>query len=69
MRLTARLAKLEADSRDRRVIVIWRHYTETDEQAKARWLAEHPGEDLAGAGLKVTIIGWADRDPEPGTPQ
>jgi len=66
VRLPARLAKLEAERRDGRVIVLWRHHTETDEQAKARWRTEHQGEDLESAGLKVTIIGWADPEPDMG---
>src|SRR5262245_66529174 len=37
VRLPARLTELEADSREQRIIVLWRHYTETDAQAKARW--------------------------------
>jgi hypothetical protein len=63
MRLPVRLTRLEAAHRDNRIVVMWRYHTETDEQAKARWLAEHPGEDLEGAGLKVIIIRWADSEP------
>ena len=62
MSLPARLARLEAEHRDNRAVVMWRHHTETDEQA--RWLAEHPGEDLEGAGLKVIIIGWSEPEPD-----
>jgi len=68
MRLPARLARLEADGRERRVILMWRHHTETNEQAKARWLREHPGEDLEGPGLKAIIVGWAAPAPVTGAP-
>jgi hypothetical protein len=46
------------------MVVMWRHHSETDEAAKARWLADHPGEDLESVGLKVTIIRWADPEPD-----
>ena len=69
VRLPARVTKLEADSREQQVIVLWRHYTETDEQAKARWRTEHPGQDLESAGLSVTIIGWAAPEPDMGMPR
>jgi hypothetical protein len=42
-----------------RCVVLWAHHTETDEQAKARWTAEHPGEDLDRIGQMVTVIRWA----------
>jgi hypothetical protein len=51
-------------SRGDRCIVMWRHRTETDEQAKARWCAEHPGEDPDRTDTRVIIIGWADPQPE-----
>jgi hypothetical protein len=69
VRLPARLAKLEAAHRDSRVVVMWRHQSETDEQAKARWLLEHPGQDLEGAGLTVMIVGWGDQEREIGAPE
>jgi len=47
---------------------MWRHHTETNEQAKARWLREHPGEDLEGPGLKAIIVGWAAPAPVTGAP-
>jgi hypothetical protein len=60
------LAKLEAASRDSRVVVNWRHHSETNEQAEARWRAENSDEDLEGGGLKVVIVGWGDPEPETG---
>ena len=67
MRLPARLAKLEAVHRNNRVVVMFQHETETGEEAKARWRAQHPGEDLEGAGLTVIIMRWCN--PQPETPQ
>ena len=64
MRLPARLAKLEAGCRDRRVIVMWQHYWESEQEAKARWLRDHPGENLKGAELTLFIIRWAEPEPE-----
>jgi hypothetical protein len=34
MKFASRLAKLEAATRNRRVVVIWHHQAETDELAK-----------------------------------
>ena len=63
MRLPVRLAKLEAVYRKDRVVVIFRHETETVEEAKARWQAQHPGEDLEGTGLTVIILQWGNPQP------
>jgi hypothetical protein len=60
VRLPARVAKLEAVNRNSRVVIMWRHHRETDEQAKARWRAEHPGQELEGGGITVIIVGWGD---------
>jgi len=40
-------------------IIVWRNFGETDEQAKSRWKAEHPGQadELDGART-VYIMGW-----------
>ena len=64
MRLLTRLARLEADSRDRRVIVMWQHCWGLEQKAKARWLHDHPSEKLDGVGLAVFIIRWAEPEPE-----
>ena len=68
MRLPARLTKLEADTLERRVIVMWQHYWESEQEAKARWLRDHPGENLEGAGLTVLIMRWGKPEPEIGLP-
>ena len=65
MRLPVRLAKLEADTHERRVIVMWQQYWESEQEAKARWLRDHPGEDLEGAGIRAFIIRWGVPEPEP----
>jgi hypothetical protein len=58
-----RVAQLEA-TRTSGVIVMWRHNnTETDDQAKARWRAEHQGEDPDKAALRVIIVGWGAPQP------
>lgn len=43
MRLENRVQRLEAARAGGGVTVMWRHHTETDDQAVARWHAEHPG--------------------------
>jgi hypothetical protein len=53
-----RVRKLEAQSSSD-LVVLSRHHTETDEQAKARWQAENPGKDLERAGLVVILTEWA----------
>ena len=57
--IRSRLDKLEAAARQD-LVVLWRHHTETDERAKARWRAENPGKDLERAGLVVILTEWAE---------
>jgi hypothetical protein len=59
MNIRARLDRLE-DAGKPGVIVMWRHHSETDEQAKDRWKAAHPGEDPDRAGVRVILVQWAD---------
>ena len=60
MSISSRLANLENDARaDRGVIVMWRHHWESDDQARSRWLAEHPGRSLDESTTRVIIIRWA----------
>jgi len=61
MNLNSRVAKLEAETGGG-VTVMWRHHHETDEQAIARWEAEHPGQ--VPDALKVILVKWADPQPE-----
>jgi hypothetical protein len=64
VRLPARLARLETAKRNDTFIIMWRHHTETNEQAKARWRAEHPEKgDPDTSGARVIIVGWADPQP------
>jgi hypothetical protein len=58
VRLPARLARLETAKRNDTFIIMWRHHTETNEQAEARWRAEHPGEDPKRAGVRVIMVRW-----------
>lgn len=67
MTLRGRLERLEAASAEkvakgekRDVIVLWRHHTESNETALARWRAENPGQDSDKADLKVMLVGWGD---------
>ena len=53
MRLTDRIARLEAERQDNRIFWAWRNEGETAEQAEARYTAEHP--DAAG---RITVVGW-----------
>jgi hypothetical protein len=57
MGIRERLTKLEAAQGGSEVI-IWRNAGETAEQAKARWISEHGGEDPEAAGKRVMIVGW-----------
>lgn len=57
--LAARVTKLE-ERTSSGVIVMWRHHTETDDAAVARWKREYPGLDPEAAGLRVMLIKWAD---------
>ena len=63
--IRARIDKLESHAKPG-IIVMWRHHTETDDQAKSRWKAEHPGEDPDRADTRVIMVRWAD--PQPLTP-
>jgi hypothetical protein len=63
MSIENRIAKLETAHRDSRVVIMWRHHAETDEQTKTRWCAKHPGEDPDRDDTRVIIIGWADSQP------
>ena len=54
-----RVGKMEAAAHQD-LVVLSRHHTETDEQAKARWQAENPGKDLERAGLVVILTEWAE---------
>lgn len=54
--LRNRLEKLEALERPGTVI-IWRNMDETDDEAIARWRAEHAGHDPAKCG-QVHVVGW-----------
>jgi len=58
------VGQLEA-AREGGCVTIWQHRTETAEQAKARWQAEHPDQDLNKAGLLVLIIRWSNQEPAP----
>jgi hypothetical protein len=62
MNLTNRLSKLEASTDGGGVTVMWRHHYETDEQARDRWCAEHPGQ--VPDDLRVIIVRWADPQPD-----
>lgn len=62
MNLSNRLSKLEAATDGGGVTVMWRHHKETDDQAIARWRAEHPGQEPEE--LKVIIIEWSDPQPD-----
>lgn len=57
--LERRVEKLEGDG-EKRLLVMWRHHTETDEQAEERWLSERPGETLKESDDRVIIIQWLD---------
>jgi hypothetical protein len=58
MNIKNRLEKLEAANGNAAVIV-WRNHGETDEQAWARWLAEHPDQDPKNASNRL-VVGWAE---------
>jgi hypothetical protein len=52
-----RLERLERATRAG-CVVVWQQPTDSVEQAKARWRAEHPDADLDGTGLMVIVVGW-----------
>jgi len=52
------LDRLEA-ANGNALVIVWRHDGETDEQAWARWLAEHPGQDPTRSSKRL-VVGWAD---------
>lgn len=60
MTMRNRVEKLERNYPKKGVVVMWRHHTETDEQARTRWCAEHPGQNVDRAGLRVILVRWAD---------
>ena len=68
--LSKRVAKLEEASRPNGgVIVIFMRFGETEQAAKARWLARHPGRSLTEASLTVYIVRWSgegEEEPWPG---
>lgn len=55
MNIERRLSKLETITGGE-CVVIWRHHTETDEQAKARWAADNPGRGRPGS--RAMVVGW-----------
>jgi hypothetical protein len=63
--MLGRVAKMEDAGRGG-VVVAWRYFGETPEQALARWRVEHPDEDPDKAGQKVVLVSWLD--PQPGEP-
>lgn len=65
--LAARVTKLE-ERTSSGVIVMWRHHTETDDAAVARWKRENPGQDPDATGLRVILVKWADPTCPPLTP-
>ena len=66
--LHRRLDRLEAADNAGAVLLIWRDLTQTAEQAKARWHAEHPEKgDPDKLGVRVLILGWTDQDIIPAT--
>ncbi len=65
MSVSSRIAKLEQDVYGNgKVVIIWRNQGETSEQARNRWIADHPGENLDAAALQIIIVGWMDADPD-----
>jgi hypothetical protein len=60
MKLTSRVSKLEATNGGG-VTVMWRHHYETDEMARDRWRAEHPGQEPDA--LRVILVRWVDPSP------
>jgi hypothetical protein len=61
--IRGRLDKLEEATKPG-VVIVWCNHNETDDQAMARWKAEHPGEDLARADARVIVFGWDYPQPE-----
>ena len=61
MNLSTRVSKLEAATDGGGVTVMWRHHDETDEMARDRWRAEHPGQEPNPQ--KVILVRWADPSP------
>jgi hypothetical protein len=60
--MQGRVAKMEEAGRGG-VVVAWKYFGETSEQALARWRVEHPGEDPDMAGLRVMLVSWLDPQP------
>ena len=66
--LNRRLDRLEAADNHDAMLLIWRDLTESAEQAKARWHAEHPETgDPDKLGVRVLIVGWTNHDMIPAT--
>lgn len=62
-----RLERLEsADSGAGRVVVMERYEAESDDDAEARWHAQHPGERIPAAALCVVLVNYGDSGPEAG---
>ena len=57
--IRTRIDKLENEAKPG-VIVMWRHHAETNDQAKARWQEDHPGENPDRADTRVIIVQWSD---------
>ena len=60
MSLETRLKLLEEGARpDGGVVFFFMNFDETEEAAKARWLAEHPGRSLNEDSLTVYLMRWS----------
>jgi len=61
MTMRTRLDKLEAEQHGKGLVVMWRHDSEPQSRALARFRAEHPcGPDPEKAALQVTILKFSD---------
>jgi hypothetical protein len=66
MNLRARVEKLETAGgrQSERVLYVFQDCGETEADVMARWQADNPGQSIADARLRVTVVRWADAQPE-----
>jgi hypothetical protein len=56
MSLQIRLERLEHANANNALVIVWRGWDETADDAVARWRGEHPDVELHDRA--VTVIGW-----------
>lgn len=61
MSLQTRVSKLEQAAKPNGgVVILFKNYRESNEEARERWRPEHPGQDLNATDLQVIVVRWSD---------